>query len=80
MQWLITIYCVGDQIENGIAFMYFQMKNATINVFLFTTSATPEHSNLLLKVKETTRGYIRHWPFKYEAQTALFKDPVRTAQ
>ena len=27
-----------------------------------------------------THGIGRYKPFKYEAQTALFKDPVRTAQ
>jgi hypothetical protein len=34
---------------------------------------------LLLQRSANCHNYLNHQPFKDEAQTALFKDPVRTA-
>ena len=35
---------------------------------------------LLWRSSSQYKAYFLRYPFKYEAQTALFKDPVRTAQ
>jgi hypothetical protein len=35
---------------------------------------------LKLRVNDTMSDLRVYYPFKYEAQTALFEDPVRTAQ
>ena len=43
-------------------------------------STYPVHLNLLDVIpKQYIVSYTDHYPFKDEAQTALFKDPVRTA-
>ena len=53
------------------------------------TSCSPDISSILCEfVRPGNVSILRHTtdcvgfinPFKYEAQTALFKDPVRTAQ
>ena len=41
---------------------------------------TSAHSDSALSSRYLRSIKYRDYPFKYEAQTALFKDPVRTAQ
>ena len=43
---------------------------------------THTHTHCFFVTLRTNKAYVpgRHLPFKYEAQTALFKDPVLTAQ
>ena len=35
---------------------------------------------LIIWLNKSTQENLFYLPFKYQAQTALFKDPVRTAQ